>query len=78
MTELLISWIMMLGSLFLAAVVLWHCPESNYDAETVLHVEDVDGEKLDGAVIPAGHHAHQVEVEMETTDEKEQVHVSVA
>jgi hypothetical protein len=47
---------MMLVTLPLCAYVLYKTPNTNYDREPVVHVEDLSGEQLHGAALPKGHH----------------------
>lgn len=56
LTELLVSWIMLLISLPLCAYILYHMRESNYEAEHVVNVEDVSMDVVEGVAIPSGHH----------------------
>lgn len=56
LTELIVSWAMLLVSIPLAALVLWHCRDTNYGVEKVVHVEDVMDSQMHGAAVPKGHH----------------------
>jgi len=56
LTELLVSWIVLLISLPLCEYILYHMRESNYEAEHVVNVEDVSMDVVEGVAIPSGHH----------------------
>ena len=75
LAEHLISWIMLLFSLPLCALVLWKCRDTNYDVERVVHVEDLEKAALHGAALPKGHHTADVNAVMttENTEEKRDV-----
>lgn len=45
-------------SLPLCFLVLYHIRDTNYDVERTTHVEEVDSDKVHGAAMPKGHHAH--------------------
>ncbi|ORX37399.1 putative DUF895 domain membrane protein [Kockovaella imperatae] len=56
LTELLVSWLMLLISLPLCAFVLYKCRDTNYDVERVVHVEELEKSAIHGGALPAGHH----------------------
>lgn len=51
----------MIVSLPLCALVLYHIKDTNYDDEPVMHVEELDAEKVEGVSLPKGHHARTEE-----------------
>lgn len=59
LTEHLVSWLLLLFSLPFMFYVLYMTPDTNYDTESVYHVEDVADEKMGGAAMPKGHHADE-------------------
>jgi len=72
--EHLISWIMLLFSLPLCALVLWKCRDTNYDVERVVHVEELEKAALHGAALPKGHHTADVSAVMgENAEERKDV-----
>lgn len=70
LTELLVSWLMLLVSLPLCFYVLYHTRETNYDVEKVVRVEDVGQDLIHGAAIPKGHHIDARPVDIEQIEEK--------
>jgi hypothetical protein len=58
LAEHLVSWLLLLVSLPLCFLVLYHVRDTNYDVEGVTHAEDVDSDKVHGAAMPKGHHTH--------------------
>ena len=75
LTELLVSWIMLLVSLALCAFVLYHTRESNYEVEQVVRVEDVGSSEIHGAALPKGHHVDAADTHggIEQIEEKKQI-----
>jgi hypothetical protein len=71
--EILISWLMLLLSLPLCALVLWHTRETNYDIEETVHIEDIKNEAIGNVAVPKGHQigefTHVSEVTAEATAE---------
>jgi MFS family permease len=61
MTEVIVSFVIMMVSLPLCLLVLWHTTDSNYEAENTLHVENLDEDQLHHVALPEGHHAHHDE-----------------
>lgn len=55
------SWLLLLVSLPLCFLVLYHIRDTNYDVERTTHVEEVDSDKVHGAALPKGHHTHDTE-----------------
>jgi len=66
--EILISWLMLLVSLPLTALVIWTVPETNYEIEGAVQVENLTEEMAGKIAMPEGHHAGhgQTETTMET------------
>jgi hypothetical protein len=53
--EHLLSWMLLVISLPLCALVLWHTRDTNYDVEKVIRVEDLSDGAVDGVALPKGH-----------------------
>jgi len=75
LTELLVSWMLVVFSLPLAAFVIYKLQDSNYETEGVIKVDDLDEQAVHDVALPAGHHAHSKFVE--GMDEKEHGNVDV-
>jgi len=56
LTELIVSWALILFSLPFALIVILKIKESNYGEEDTHHVEDLKASELGGAALPEGHH----------------------
>jgi hypothetical protein len=52
---------MIVVSLPLCALVLYHTRDTNLDVEHVIHIEDLTAEKVEGISVPKGHHAENAE-----------------
>jgi len=66
----------MLVTLPLCAYVLYKTPDTNYDKEPPVHVEDLSGAQLEGAAMPKGHHVAG-DVNYEGVDDKKDGHVNI-
>lgn len=69
LTEVIVSFVIMLFSMPLCLYILWGFKETNYDEEGVVHVEDLDEDQVHHAAIPSGHHVHDTEA-VPPADEK--------
>lgn len=74
MTEVIVSFVIMLVSMPLCFYILWGFKETNYDEEGVVHVEDLDEDQVHHAAVPDGHHVHQ-DLEHGVHDEKNSTEV---
>jgi hypothetical protein len=54
--EILLSWLLLLVSLPLCALVLWYTKETNYEDEKITRVEDVSEGAMEVVAVPKGHH----------------------
>ena len=69
--EILVSWLLVLISLPLCALVLWHTRDTNYDIEKITRVEDVQDGVGAEVAMPEGHHlGEHKEPTAEVTNEK--------
>ncbi|KND87114.1 hypothetical protein TOPH_08229 [Tolypocladium ophioglossoides CBS 100239] len=57
--EILISWLLILVSLPLCALVVYRIRDTNYEVETVKHVEEMEPEIIGEISLPDGHRAGQ-------------------
>jgi hypothetical protein len=63
---------MMLVTLPLCAFVLYRTPDTNYDKEPPVHVEQLTDAELSGAALPKGHHTAG-DVNYESVDDKKDI-----
>jgi hypothetical protein len=78
LTEVIVSFVIMLFSMPFCLYILWGFKESNYDAEGVVHVEELDEDQVHHAAVPAGHHTHPHDIEgAHPTDEKNSAELQI-
>jgi hypothetical protein len=57
LTELLVSWMLVVFALPLAAFVIYKCSDTNYDKEKVAMVDDLPPEQVPEVALPPGHNS---------------------
>jgi hypothetical protein len=56
LAESLSSWLLIIISLPLCALVFYHTADTLVNVEQVIHVEDLSAEKAEGISVPEGYH----------------------